>query len=64
MMPDQVALFKISTEATVQCVEAVLADRRIMIDSVATALSAQRTEGSRKNDQNGCLLSTFLTECR
>jgi hypothetical protein len=78
-----------ATEATVQRVgELIRADRRITIDSVATALgcshglaysimhdhlkfrktvltvSAQRTEGMRKNEPNGSVLATSLTVCK
>jgi hypothetical protein len=38
MMPDQVALLRLMTEATVQRVEEFIEDDRRMIDSVATAL--------------------------
>jgi hypothetical protein len=53
MMPNQVALLKL-TKATVQQVEELIrADRKIMIDSVATALG--RSHGLGYSIMHDCL---------
>jgi response regulator of citrate/malate metabolism len=53
-MPNKVALLKTATNATVQWLEELIqADRRITIDSIATALGC--SHGSAYNIMHDCL---------